>query len=210
MAWEDWSSIPAELKTDKFEQWNEELYNIFRREDPTGFGMLSRFIVGIMERVDELEGQEAYGLIYAELLKCYNALKSNQDEFPHKWGRVNTIFHTMWKLENGFPQLFGDEIKMVTPDISEEEKEKRCKVYDRARVVFQEILENAFTQLELFSDRNLLILWARMVYYHVHGFQAPLRQDPNTAIEDAMGTSDHFNELLNRAIENSPEAVQLN
>lgn len=204
-SFEKWIHVKAKDKV-WFDGWCTGFRKMMKQEDPTGVGMFTRFVCGISEREEQLEGIEAYGLIYQEVAKAYQALEADHEGLAAEWDRITHIARTMWDLDDGLEVLVGEPIEPIEHGLEEGEDLRRLAVLDRGRAIFGATLIKAFTQLTLFSDRNLLISWAAKLYYHVHGFQAPHRMNPQQALQDSLGKSDHFAELLEEVIAKVPEA----
>lgn len=186
----------------KYPEWSISFSAHMRKPDPDGLGMFTRFICGICEKEEELQGIRAFALIYQEVGKAYAALKADHQQLDAEWARIGVIARAMYDLESGI----GLPLQHLVPELSQEETQRRLALLDQGRARFGQILKEAFTKTLLYADRNLLIAWASKVYYHVHGFQAPPRFDAALATRDAMGQTDHFRELLDDVLAQCPEA----
>jgi hypothetical protein len=204
----------------KFEQWitlelkDPEWYvlwcDAFRTQmreavDPSKLGYFTRFICGICEKEEMLQGIRAYAHIYQEVCKAYGALKEDHtDGLEAEWERISRIARTMYALDEGLCE--DAPLEPIIPELSQEETQRRLALLDAGRAKFGKTMVQAFQHIPLFADRNLLISWAAKCYYHVHGFQAPPRFDAAQATRDAMGQSDHFAELLKDVLAQCPQA----
>jgi len=188
--------------------WATGLRATFRRHDPTGLGFCTRFICGILEREEKLEGLHAYGLVRIEVTRAYLTLEASHEGLDAEWERIQHIVRAMYDMEDGLAQKMGVySITPITPDMSPADHERCLWVLDNARLRFKRVFLDAFQVLPTIADRNLLMTWGRNVYYKVHGFQAPARTDPAQAMRDAAGGSDHFEELMQEVLAESPEGV---
>ncbi len=100
-----------------------------------------------------------------------------------------------------------EEFEPIERNLTREEHNRRLALLDKGRLLFKQTMITAFAELPFFCDRNMLIRWGRIVYDHIHCFQAPPRLSQHQAAEDAAGLSDHFAELMQEVIQASPEAT---
>ncbi len=136
--------------------------------------------------------RDAYAMFIAYVRDLYHGAPG---------ARTTAIAQIMYTLEEG-------DLLPMEPDLDHEEEQRRLMALDAGRALFKQRLLQAFGDMHKYADRNFVIGWARIVYNHVHGFQAPPTQDPARAVRDAMGQTDHFMELMQEVIDESPEAVE--
>lgn len=181
------------------EEWLSET------RDPNGEAMAAQFtdngtndmkltvFIGTMsEHAASLEGRTAYATLFVTIRHLY---------YGAPGARTAAMARCMYTLEQG-------ETLPLEPGLPREDEAHRLAALDARRAEFKQQLIDAFATMTKYADRNYVIGWARLMYSHVHGFQAPPRTDRALAIRDAMGQTDHFVELMEEVIAESPEAVE--
>ena len=150
------------------------------------------------EKCETMEPRKAYRILLEAIGSMYY---SNPDP------RILNIARAFYDLEMGVPlQLGVPRLIPMERGLPPKEHETRLALLDKGRVIFKQVLLDAFVRSVTFADRNVIIRFARLVYECIHGYQAPYRLDPRQATLDAMGKSDHFAELMDEVISASTEA----
>lgn len=178
--------------------------------DPS-FHAFDRCVCGVLEQYVKMEHVGAPSLhlsvfLDRELRKMYHASLFHHiaEIYPEATARILALAKACYEIDVGLYVVVGEEIKPVTRDLSEQEKQKRLVVHDKARPLFKAAMLRGFSTMSRMPDRNYLIYWGSLVYNHMHAFQAPLTTDMAQATRDAMGLSDHFGTMLQEVIDESP------
>jgi|SRR5579885_1332678 len=142
-------------------------------------------------------GIRLYGVMVNNISRFYYILRSNRELYSLQFERISTIIKAFYFLEEGIVDFLGFKLKRMKRTDSDEVQQEKLAKLDTGRVVFKRYLTWLFNNhMKNFVDRNLIIAFARKIYYNVHCFQAPPRVDPFQAELDASGQSDHFSELV--------------
>ena len=192
-------------KTPKGEQLAEILKNHDKEKEVSGF--LMTWLNVLMDLKDIMPPKEYYTCLYLGANDIHYAFKENHESYQKEWNRIQELVKLMWCVSDGIANEFGD-IEALTPHQPQEKQQEILVQLDKARNIFKNKIEDSWKTMTHIIDRNIIIHWSRMHYYHVHCFQAPNRLDPLQASRDAMGLSDHFQEMIDEIIKNTPEGIQ--
>lgn len=174
---------------------------------------VSKFIGTIMhvddhpERIDYVkrtpEGSEPdlglimFGLMFQGMHRLYLLFKMNKHLFPGEFGRVERIAVIFHYLEYGILTELGHKLEPMDRKDSQEVGQAKLAKLDKGKALFKKKLIDEFTtNIKDTADRNLILRWAGKLYRKVHGFQAPPRLSAEQAMRDAMGSSDHYLEMV--------------
>jgi len=157
-------------------------------------GVSLTYLLGVVSETAEhdRDARRAYATLFHHARNLYYAVPGE---------RTAAVVRAMHALEDGL-----GEMPTLTPDLERDEMMRRLAELDAGRARFKQRLLDTFATMRAFADRNYVIVWARLVYYHVHGFQAPPTRDAERAARDAAGETDHALELIQEVIDASPEA----
>ncbi len=113
---------------------------------------------------------------------------------------VRPLVKLFYDLEFGVSEG-GQRLKPMVHGMTPAEHARRLALLDAGKERFKRHLLEGLPGLPGIGVRNLVIRWARFQYDEVHHFQAPYRADPQQAMRDSMGLSDHFAELMEEVID---------
>jgi hypothetical protein len=142
---------------------------------------------------NEESPRKAFAELYAFVACLWHGMR---DEQP----LVRPLVRLYYDLEHGVSPD-GNPLEPMVPDLDAAEHARRLALLDAGRARFKALLLTGLPLLPGVGVRNLVIRWARLQYDCVHRFQAPPRTDPQLAMRDAMGLSDHFAELMTQVLD---------
>ena len=148
----------------------------------------------ISEATIDMSPRQAYGELRALMAALWSGLRTDDG---HTGAQVRVLAQLWWDLEHPLPERGEERFEPMEPELSTEESMRRLELLDRGKAHFKRLLIAAFTgPLQHIGVRNLVMRWARIQYECVHGFQAPPTTDPQRAVRDAMGETDHYAEMM--------------
>lgn len=147
-----------------------------------GYGGFELWCARVSEATYDMEPSDAYVELRALIASLWSGMRDEQ-------ALVRPICQLYYDLEHPIPGR-EERLPQLRPDI-----------LDAGRAHFKRLLLDAFAgPLRHIGVRNLVIRWARIQYECMHGFQAPPTTDPQRAVRDAMGLTDHFRELMDEVL----------
>jgi hypothetical protein len=89
----------------------------------------------------------------------------------------------------------------LTPEMSEKEQRESIRKLDEEKVLFSKTLSDAVNVLKQDKETLRFILAFGRLCYRFNEYQAPFRLSAEEATRDAMGLSDHYQELINHLMQ---------
>jgi len=156
---------------------------------------------GMAKKLERYQARESYSvMIHLSGSMAYGKTSSEAVAYVEEEVLARRLLDTCYALEERVTPEGAGELLPMVPGLGEAEFTARLAALDAARVVFKQHLVTGFRALrDQPGVRALIAFWARIVYCHVHAFQAPFRLDAAQAALDAAGLSDHFTPLLREA-----------
>jgi hypothetical protein len=148
----------------------------------------------------DITGEDLYVIMIQNIFKLYLILKEFKQEdkrYEKVYKRVENILKACYFIEEGILIKLNLRLEPMYPKDSLEVAQAKLRKNDFVRREFKEYIFTTFRDtISEIIDRNLVIYYAEKIYWNIHCFQAPPRLDSKLALQDSMGTSDHYQEMI--------------
>jgi hypothetical protein len=134
--------------------------------------------------------RDAYDAIVSSSVQNYYCYKLHKDKFKEDVHDLDILMHGIYEIDTQ-----SGISEKLDRNLSKQEEEKILEKLDKDRDKFKNILKKYLNLLNNIEIKKLYIYFGKLIFTF-NDYQAPYRTDPKKAIEDSMGMTNLYGELL--------------